>query len=174
MLVQARVVDDAGHPVESGELGELAVRGDMVMAGYWQDARATAEVIRDGWMLTGDIVRQGDDGMLYLVDRKKEIIISGGLNVYPYEVEAVLRRQPGVGECAVVGLPHPEWGEQVTAFVVPGGERPSAAQLIKACGATLSAYKKPKEIYFVDDLPKNNNGKVARRVLRERYGKAAG
>jgi acyl-CoA synthetase (AMP-forming)/AMP-acid ligase II len=173
-LVQAKVVDDAGSPVGNGELGELAVRGDMVMPGYWRDARATEEVIRDGWMLTGDLVRRGEDGMLYLVDRKKEVIISGGLNVYPYEVEAVLRRQPGVGDCAVVGLPHPEWGEQVTAFVVSSGQRPSAAQLIEACGATLSAYKKPKDIRFVDELPKNNNGKVARRVLRERYGSVTG
>ncbi len=174
MLVQAKVVNDAGHPVGDGELGELAVRGDMVMAGYWQDARATEEVIRDGWLLTGDIVRRADDGLLYLVDRKKEVIISGGLNVYPYEVEAVLRRQPGVAGCAVVGLPHPDWGEQVTAFVVPSDQQPSAAQLIEACGATLSAYKKPKQIYFLDELPTNSNGKVARRVLRERYGSVTG
>ncbi len=130
--------------------------------------------MRGDWFVTGDLARMDEEGFLYLVDRKNDMIITGGENVYPREVEEVLLAYPGVRECAVVGLPHPYWGEAVTAFVaLQQGAAATAEDLVAACRATLSRYKAPKEIRFVAALPRNSLGKVLRRRLRDEGGASA-
>ena len=171
--VEVRVVDDEGRERAVGDIGEVVVRGDVVMAGYWNRPEATADALRDGWLRTGDVGTFDDDGYLTLRDRSKDLIISGGMNVYPREVEEVLLRHPGVGAVAVVGRPDPEWGEAVVAFVVPddgtardGG--PPADELDRWCLDRMARFKRPKEYHVVDGLPTNNYGKVVKRELRDR------
>ena len=166
--VEVRVVDEDDNPLPAGELGEVIVRGDVVMSGYWDQPEATAETLRNGWLHTGDIGTFDDEGYLTLHDRSKDLIISGGMNIYPREVEEVLLQQPGVRAVAVVGRPDPEWGEAVVAFVVAGPDRPSIQDLDQACLDRIARYKRPKEYLFVDSLPTNNYGKVLKRELRER------
>ncbi|WP_203142715.1 AMP-binding protein [Marinobacter mangrovi] len=164
------VADDDGQPVGTGEAGEILVRGPDVMQGYWRAPDLTAEVLKDGWYHTGDVARVDDEGFFYIIDRKKDMIISGGFNVYPAEVEAVLFEHPAVSECCVLGTPNSEWGEQVTALVVPRpGVELSENELASFCAARLARFKKPRQIVFTDELPKNPNGKIARRLVRERY-----
>ncbi|MBE3590759.1 MAG: long-chain fatty acid--CoA ligase [Firmicutes bacterium] len=167
---ECRIVDlDTGErDVPVGEIGELCIRGPQVMKGYWNRPEETAEALRDGWLYTGDIARMDDDGYFYITDRKKEMIIAGGYNVYPREVEEVLFAHPGVKEAAVVGIPDPYRGETVKAFVVPKpGVTLTADELAAHCRAHLAAYKVPRAYEFRDDLPKSMVGKVLRRVLRE-------
>ena len=168
--VEVRVVDDDGRSLAEGEIGEILVRGDVVMPGYWNAAGATAEALRDGWLHTGDVGSFDADGYLTLRDRSKDLIISGGMNIYPREVEEALLRHPGVGATAVVGRPDAEWGETVVAFVVVDGAapRPSVAELDQTCLDSIARFKRPKEYRFVDALPTNNYGKVLKRELRER------
>ncbi|HVM15046.1 MAG TPA: long-chain fatty acid--CoA ligase [Egibacteraceae bacterium] len=165
--VELRVVDDHGQPVSEGDPGEVLVRGPNVFIGYWNDERATKEVLDDdGWFSTGD-VGYTDDGYLYLVDRKRDLIIVSGFNVYPREVEEVLYRHPKVAEAAVVGTPHPYTGESVKAVVVlRGGEEATAEELIDFCRRSLARFKAPEVVRFVDELPHNPSGKVLRRELR--------
>ena len=167
--VEVRVVDDDDNELPSGEIGEIVVRGDVVMTGYWGQPEATAETLRGGWLHTGDVGSFDDDGFLTLRDRSKDLIISGDMNIYPREVEEVLLHHPGVKAVSVVGRPDPEWGESVVAFVVADeANRPGAADLDQACLDSIARFKRPKEYRFVDSLPTNNYGKVVKRELRDR------
>jgi len=167
--VQVRVVDEDDNTLPPGELGEVLVAGDVVMAGYWNQPEETAETLRGGWLHTGDIGSFDTEGYLTLHDRSKDLIISGGMNIYPREVEEVLLHHPAVRAVSVVGRPDPEWGEAVVAFVVAaeGQAPPSAAELDRACLDQIARFKRPKEYRFVEALPTNNYGKVLKRELRE-------
>ncbi len=169
--IEVRIVDESGQEVSPGEDGELILRGETVMPGYWKDPVATREVIdKDGWFYTGDLARQDEDGYVYIVGRKKDMIISGGFNVYPREVERVIESHHGVQEVAVIGIPDDLWGEAIKALVVP---RPGAEitedEIIALCQSHIASYKKPKSVDIVHDLPKNFQGKILKRVLRERF-----
>jgi acyl-CoA synthetase (AMP-forming)/AMP-acid ligase II len=166
--VEVRVVDEDDRPLPAGEPGEVVVRGGVVMSGYWEQPAASEETLRGGWLHTGDIGSFDDDGFLTLRDRSKDLIISGGMNIYPREVEEVLLTHPHVEAAAVVGRPDPEWGESVVAFVVTDGTEPSTEELDATCLAHIARFKRPKEYYFVASLPTNNYGKVLKRELRER------
>ena len=165
--VEVRVVDEDGKPVLIGEVGEIIVKGDTVMAGYWNNPEATAKSLRAGWLWTGDVGAFDADGFLTLKDRSKDMIISGGTNIYPREIEDVLNLHPAVAECSVVGRPHPEWGEEVVAFVVarPGATLGSA-ELDQLCLDNIARFKRPKDYKFIDALPKNNYGKILKTELR--------
>jgi long-chain acyl-CoA synthetase len=159
---------DPRQAVEVGQAGELLVRGPQVFAGYWNQPRETAEVLSNGWLRTGDIAMMSPDGFFTLIDRKRDVIILDGLNVYPSEVEEVLNSHPGVQESAVVGVPDARRGERVVAYVVlVPGRAPSRPELLQYCRERLAAYKVPDEITARDDLPHNMIGKVLRRVLRD-------
>lgn len=167
LLAMVRVVDDAGSDVAVGEDGEIIVKGDQVLGGYWRNPEATAKAFTDGWFHTGDVGRWDAGGYLTIVDRKKDMIVSGGENVYPREVEEVLYRHPGVLEAAVVGAEDPVWGEKVVAIVSRRlGSNVVAGELIAFCRDHIASYKKPTAIAFVDELPKNASGKVLKRELR--------
>jgi acyl-CoA synthetase (AMP-forming)/AMP-acid ligase II len=167
--VEVRVVAGDGFSVPAGEVGEIVVRGDVVMSGYWEQPDATADAIRNGWLHTGDVGSFDADGYLTLRDRSKDLIISGGMNIYPREVEETLLRHDAVSAVAVVGRPDPEWGEAVIAFVVAAdpSSPPSAEELDELCLAHIARYKRPKGYRFVESLPTNNYGKVVKRELRE-------
>jgi len=165
------LVDDDGRPVAEGAVGEVAVRSVNCMAGYWDLPQETATTLVDGRVRTGDMGRLDEDGFLYLVDRKKDIIITGAFNVWPKEVETVLYRHPAVDQCAVVGVPDPEWGEIIKAFVVlKEGRTATADDLVALCRENLADYKKPRQVEFVDTLPLSPVGKISRKALRERAG----
>jgi malonyl-CoA/methylmalonyl-CoA synthetase len=153
--------------LEGGEGGEILLRGPNVFAGYWERPQATSESFTDGWFRTGDLGSLDPDGYLRILGRSKELIISGGLNIYPREVEDVLLGHPQVAEVAVVGLPSEEWGESVAAFVVPDGERPDSEELLRFAAERLAPFKRPREVRFVERLPRNALGKVVKRELRE-------
>lgn len=170
LLVELRLADPEdprAAPLAPGATGEVLVRGPSVMAGYWRDEAASARSLAGGWLHTGDLGSLDADGFLTLKDRSKDVIISGGSNIYPREVEEALLRHPGVLECSVVGRPHPEWGEEVVAFVVarPGAAVEPAA-LDALCLAEIARFKRPKHYRFVEALPKNNYGKVLKTELR--------
>ncbi len=167
-LAAVRIIDDDGNEVAAGATGEIAVRGEQVMAGYWNDPEATAAAITDGWLRTGDLGRLDPDGLLSVVDRKKDVIVTGGENVASREVEEVLAAHPGVKEVAVVGVPDDTWGEEVCAIVVraPGADACSADDLIALSRAHLAGYKKPRHVLFVDALPVNVAGKIMKTDLR--------
>lgn len=168
LLARVRVVDEAMRDVAAGGEGEIVVQGDQVLAGYWRNPEATAKAFTDGWFHTGDVGRWDDAGYLTIVDRKKDMIVTGGENVYPREVEEVLYRHPAVLEAAVIGAADPVWGESVIAVIARrAGTEVAAAELIAHCRAHIASYKKPKAIAFVADLPKNASGKVLKRTLRE-------
>ncbi len=167
LVVEVRVADEGDRPLPAGQPGEVLVRGDSVMRGYWQDPEASARTLRGGWLHTGDIGVMDADGFLTLRDRSKDLIISGGSNVYPREVEEVLLEHPAVHEVAVIGQPDPEWGEAVVAFVVMAdGETVAAADLDAHCLARIARFKRPKAYRLVAALPKNAYGKVLKAELR--------
>ena len=167
--VRIRIADAEGNELPCGAVGEVLVKGDSVMAGYWRNPQASAEALRDGWLFTGDVGCVDADGFLTLKDRSKDLIISGGSNIYPREVEEVLLAAHGVAEAAVVGAPDVEWGETVVAFVVAhAGAAVSVAALDAHCLAHMARFKRPKRYVFVDALPRNNYGKVLKTALRER------
>jgi fatty-acyl-CoA synthase len=169
--VQIRIVDEHGCEVPAGEAGELLLRGPMVTPGYWRDESATRKAIEEGWFHTGDMVRQDDEGYLYVVDRIKNMFISGGENVYPAEVERVILRHPGVSEVAVIGIPDERWGEVGRAFVVPKADaRIDEASVIAYCLQLLAKFKAPKSVIFIPGLPKNDTGKIDRMKLRDIKG----
>jgi long-chain acyl-CoA synthetase len=171
--VLLRIADAEGRELPTGEIGEVLVRGDSVMAGYWRNPEATAAALRDGWLFTGDVGCLDADGFLTLKDRSKDLLISGGSNIYPREVEEVLLTAPGVAEVAVVGAPDAEWGEVVVAFVVArDGDEPATAALDAHCLAHMARFKRPKRYLFVESLPKNNYGKVLKTELRARLAAA--
>lgn len=167
--VLVRVVDDNDQDLPPGEIGEVVTRSDCMMQGYWNNPAASAEALRGGWLHTGDLGSMDERGFLTLRDRSKDMIISGGSNIYPREIEEVLLRHPGVLEVSAVGRPHPEWGEEVVAFVVASpGESVDPAALDALCLDNIARFKRPKSYEFVEALPKNNYGKVLKTELRER------
>ncbi|HEY2949958.1 MAG TPA: long-chain fatty acid--CoA ligase [Micromonosporaceae bacterium] len=164
--VQMRVVDEEGNAVPQGETGEIAIRGHNVMKGYWQRPEATAAAITDGWFRTGDIGRVDEDGYFSIVDRKKDLIIRGGYNVYPREIEEVMHEHPAVAEVAVIGLPHPDLGEEVGAAVaLKPGATATASELRDHVKRQVAAYKYPRKVWIVDELPKNATGKILKREI---------
>ena len=166
--VQVRLVDEDGTPLPAGEKGEITVRGDVVMMGYWENRQATMEALRDGWLHTGDIGVFDEEGFLTLTGRSKDVIISGGTNIYPREIEEVLLRHEGVAEISVIGRPHPDWGESVVAFIVrENGVDCETDDLNAFCLEHMARFKRPKAYRFIDALPKNNYGKVLKTQLRE-------
>lgn len=172
VAVEVAVFDDQGQPVPTGTVGEIGVRTEANITGFWGMPEATAENIRDGWVFTGDMARIDEDGYVYLVDRKKDLIVTGAFNVYPSEVERVLQAHPAVYEVAVIGVPSSEWGEAVKAIVVlRPGQDATVADLIKWCDGRIAGYKKPKTVDFVQALPRNATGKVLHRQLREPHWK---
>ena len=165
---EIRVVDEAGADLGAGETGEILIKSESVIAGYWNNPEETAHVIRDGWFHTGDLGYLDEDRYLFVVDRKKDMVISGGMNVYSKEIESILHRHPAVLEAAVIGLPDEEWGEIVTAVIaLKPGQEASEQELVDLCKASLAGYKKPRKVFFLDELPKNPSGKILKRVLRE-------
>ena len=172
-VVRVTVRGEDGRELPSGEVGEVCVRGDVVMSGYWNNPEATARTLRNQWLHTGDLGELDDDGFLTLRDRSKDLIVSGGSNIYPREVEEVLLLHPAVAEASVVGRPDREWGEAVVAFVVARGEPPATAELDRLCLDHIARFKRPKEYRFVERLPKNNYGKVVKTELRDMLRTAA-
>jgi fatty-acyl-CoA synthase len=169
--IVARVVDDEMNDVKPGEVGEIVYRGPTLMAGYWNDPEATAEAYAGGWFHSGDLVRADEDGFLYVVDRKKDMIISGGENIYCAEVENVLAGHPAVADVAVIGVPHEKWGETPAAVVVAtdAAAPPSLDDLVEWSRDRLASYKKPTVLVVVEELPRNASGKVVKHELRARY-----
>lgn len=170
VCVDVQIFGADGQVLPPGEVGEIGVRTEANMTGYWNNDEATAKTIRDGWVFTSDMARVDEDGYIYLVDRKNDLIVSGALNVYPSEVERVLYTHPAVYECAVIGVPSEQWGEAVKAIVVVReGQTLAEADLIAHCAGQLAGFKKPKSVDFVAKLPRNLTGKILRRELREQY-----
>jgi acyl-CoA synthetase (AMP-forming)/AMP-acid ligase II len=166
--VQVRIVNGDGQDVPIGEPGEVWIRGENLMSGYWGDTEATRQVFNDGWYCSGDIGQLSPSGFMSIVGRQREMLISGGLNVYPAEVEAVLHRHDGISEAAVFGIPDEMWGEVVTAAIVARtGRTPSEEDIVRHCKDTLAGYKLPRRIIFVDALPKGTTGKVSKLELVE-------
>jgi long-chain acyl-CoA synthetase len=164
---EIRIVDEAGRDLACGQVGEILVRSRSVIDGYWRQPEAGAEVIRDGWFHTGDLGYLDDERYLFVVDRKKDMVVTGGVNVYTKEVETVLYQHPSVREAAVYGVPDETWGERVTAAVsVREGKETSAAELVDFCRERLAGFKLPKRVVFLDELPKNPSGKILKRELR--------
>jgi long-chain acyl-CoA synthetase len=164
--VEMKVVDEDGKEVAQGEVGEIVIRGHNVMKGYWNNADATAETIKDGWLYTGDMANVDEDGYFFIVDRKKDMIIRGGYNIYPREIEEILYEHPAVREAAVLGVPHDEYGEEVGAAVaLKDGEEVSESELRDYVKEQVAAYKYPRQIWFVDDLPKGPTGKILKREI---------
>ncbi|WP_342513125.1 AMP-binding protein [Sporosarcina sp. FSL K6-1522] len=170
LFVNVKIVDDKGQEVASGKVGEIICKGSLVMQGYWNNAQATAETLKDGWLHTGDLGWKSAEGYVHIVDRKKDVIISGGVNIYPREVEEVLNIHPGVKETCVIGVPDDKWGENVVAYVVQNGTYPvTDDELLALCVDNMASFKKPKEIHFVDALPKSSYGKILKRELRDQH-----
>jgi acyl-CoA synthetase (AMP-forming)/AMP-acid ligase II len=169
-LIRVEIMSDAGQMLPRGETGEICVRGDLVMKGYYKMPEKTAETIVDGWLHTGDIGHLDAEGYLHITDRKKDMIISGGFNVYPSEVEQVIWGHPAVQDCAVIGVPDPKWGEAVKAIVeLNPGQSVSAEELIALCKARLGSVMAPKSVDFIESLPRSPAGKVLKKDLRQAY-----
>ena len=171
--VQMRVISGDGTELPAGEIGEIAIRGHNVMKGYWGNPEATTEAITDGWFRTGDLARVDEDGYFYIVDRKKDLIIRGGFNVYPREVEEILYEHPAVAEAAVIGIPHADLGEEIAAAVkLTPGATATSAELIAFVRDQVAPYKYPRHIWIVPDLPKGPTGKILRREVHAPQGVA--
>ena len=168
--VRVRIVDDDDADVATGQMGEIVVRSDLVMKGYWNNPEDTAETLRGGWLHTADLGYMDSQGYVFITDRKKDMIISGGANIYPREVDEVICQHPDVAEVAVIGVPDSLWGESVKALVVlRQGASATEAEIIDFCRQRMASYKKPKSVEFLPGLPKNAYGKVLKREMRERY-----
>ena len=173
-LIDIKFVDAAGVEVPDGEVGELYVRSPSLFGGYWKQPDTTAAVLKDGWYRTGDAGRRDAEGLIYLVDRVKDMIVTGGENVYSAEVEQVLAKHPGVRQCAVIGLPDEKWGERVVALILPAeGQKPTQDDIIGHCRQFIAGYKVPKEVRLVEAFPMTATGKVLKRVVRDELAKAA-
>ncbi len=168
--VNVKIVDSEGQEVKTGEVGEIIVKGNNVMKGYWNQPLLTSEVLKDGWYYTGDMGKMDELNYIYIVDRKKDMIISGGENIYPKEIEDVLFKHPAVRDVAVIGVPDQMWGETIKALIIKQeSANVSEKELIDYCQQNLASYKKPKSIEFVEQLPRSTAGKVLKSVLREKY-----
>jgi acyl-CoA synthetase (AMP-forming)/AMP-acid ligase II len=168
--IEVAIFDPDDREVPRGQLGELVVRGPTVMNGYWRQPEATAETLRNGWLHTGDLGIMDAGGYVFILDRKKDMIISGGANIYPREIEEVIQQHPAVMEVAVVGVPDELWGESVKAVIaLRDGYSATEQEIVDHCLSHLASYKKPKSVEFVPELPKNAYGKIPKRELRERY-----
>ncbi len=168
-----RVVNEAGGDCAAGEPGEVLVRGPHIMTGYWNRPEATAETIVDGWLRTGDVAVMDDDGYIFIQDRIKDMIISGGENVYPAEIENVLMAHDGIAEAAVIGRPSAKWGESPFAIIVRKDETLTEQEVIDFCRGRLAGFKQPRGVAFVAEIPRNPSGKILKRVLRDRFPDAA-
>ncbi|KKM08774.1 hypothetical protein SY88_21930 [Clostridiales bacterium PH28_bin88] len=167
---EIRVVDADGNDVPPGGAGEIIIHSLSNMTGYYKNAEATRETLKDDWVWTGDIARKDEDDYVWILDRKKDVIITGGVNVYPKEVEDVLALHPAVADSAVVGVPHPDWGETVTAVIVAKpGSSPTAEDVKNFCSQRLADFKVPRVVHFVETVPRNASGKILKHVLREHY-----
>jgi acyl-CoA synthetase (AMP-forming)/AMP-acid ligase II len=168
--VEVKIFDAEDNELPPGETGEIVTRSELVMKGYWRNPEATQETLRNGWLHTGDVGYMDRKGYLFIMDRSKDMIISGGENIYPREIEEVLLRHPAVREVAAIGVPDPKWGEAVKAVValVPG-RTATEEQIIFFCKQNIASYKKPKSVDFVDELPKSNYGKILKREIRAKY-----
>ena len=174
MNLELRIVDESGAAVEPGQIGEIQVRGPVVMSGYWRNPTATADAVRDGWFRTGDAARIDADGFVFIVDRFKDMYISGGENVYPNEVENVISACPGVLHVAVIGVADEKWGEVGCAYVVVRDGHGLTQEIIRAhCLVHLAKYKIPKRFVFVSELPRTASGKVMKGELRNLYLKTS-
>ena len=170
MGIELKIADDEGNEVASGEVGEILIRSNKVMKGYWNMPQETAEAFKGGWFHTRDMGTMDSDGYLYIVDRKSDMIISGGFNIYPREVEEVIMAYPGVAEAAVIGVPDAEWGEAVKAIVVARqGIELTESEIIQHCRQHMAGYKKPKSVDFFEVLPKNINGKIDKKSLKAKF-----
>jgi acyl-CoA synthetase (AMP-forming)/AMP-acid ligase II len=169
---EVKIFDEEDRELPPGKMGEIVVRGDIVMKGYWNKPDDTAETLRGGWLHTGDLGMMDDKGYIYIMDRKRDMIISGGINIYPREIEEVILRHPAVYEVAVVGVPDPVWGESIKAIVVlRDGTKTTEEEIIDFCKENIASFKKPKSVEFVDSLPKSAYGKILKREIREKYWK---
>jgi acyl-CoA synthetase (AMP-forming)/AMP-acid ligase II len=168
--MEVKIFDENDHELPSGEMGEIVVRGEVIMKGYWKNPKATTETLRGGWLHTGDLGIMDEKGYVYILDRAKDMIISGGENIYSREIEDVILLHPAVHEVAVIGVPDETWGESVKAFVSLKKEsKATEEEIVNFCKKYLASYKKPKSVEFIDEIPKNNYGKVIKRALREKY-----
>ena len=168
--MHVRIVDDRDNDVEPGEIGEIVVQSKSTMLEWWHKPDETRETVVNGWLHTGDMGRYDEKGYIYIVDRKRDMIVSGGENIYPREVEEIIYQHPSVQEAAVIGIPDPYWVEKVHAVVtLKQGAGLTAQELIDFCKQRLARYKAPKSVEFVDALPKNPAGKILKRVLREKH-----
>jgi acyl-CoA synthetase (AMP-forming)/AMP-acid ligase II len=169
-FAQIRLLDGNGNDAKPGEHGELIVKSEATVSGYWKNPEMTALTIRDGWVYTGDIAYRDEEGYIYIADRKKDMIVSGGMNIYPAEVEAAIYKHPSVAQVAVIGVPDDRWGEAVKAVIeLKKGAKATEEEIIDFCRQHLASQKKPKSIDFVDALPVSNSGKVSKAEIRERY-----
>jgi O-succinylbenzoate-CoA ligase len=166
---EVRVVNEAGRDVDAGEVGEVIIRAPHVMKGYWKRPEATSETIRAGWLHSGDLAVMDKEGFIYIQDRKKDMIISGGENVYPAEIENAILSHPDVKEVAVIGQPSERWGESPCAIIVKASPGLTAADVLQHCQGKLARYKQPRAVEFVDEIPRNPAGKVLKRLLRDRF-----
>jgi fatty-acyl-CoA synthase len=170
MHTAIRIVDDESHDVPPGDIGELLIKGPNITPGYWNKPEATAKAFTDGWLHTGDAARQDEEGFVYIVDRWKDMYISGGENVYPAEVENVLFQIPAVADAAIIGVPNERWGEVGLAIIVrKPGEALEEGDVIRHCLSNLAKFKVPQAVTFVDVLPRNATGKVLKRELRVQF-----
>jgi acyl-CoA synthetase (AMP-forming)/AMP-acid ligase II len=170
--VEIKIFDENDNELSDGEVGEVVVRSDIVMKGYWKNSEATAKTMSSGWLHTGDVGYIDTDGYLYLLDRSKDMIISGGENVYPREIEEVILKHPAIKEVAVIGVPDEKWGETIKAIVsLNKGYSITEEEIINFCADNIARYKRPRSVEIIDDLPKNNYGKILKRELRDKYWK---
>ena len=167
--VEVTIVDEEGHQVDEGQTGEIVARGSRMMAGYWQEESATQDAMRDGWIYTGDLGYQDQDGYIFLSGRAKDFIKRGGEMISPEEVEQVLRSHPEIEDAAVIGVPDVEWGEEVRAIVVGRSEQIDEGMIMEFCGDKMAGFKRPRSVVFVSELPRNVMGKVLKRDLRDEF-----
>lgn len=168
--VEVKIIDDMDRDLPPGKMGEIVVRGEVVMKGYWKNPEATAETLRGGWLYTGDLGIMDEKGYVYILDRAKDMIISGGENIYSREIEDVIIKHPAVLEVAVIGVPDEKWGESIKAMVsLREGRKATEEEIINFCKQYLASFKKPKSVEFIDAIPKNAYGKVLKRELREKF-----
>ena len=167
-----RIIDEASNDVEAGTIGEIIIKGKRNMTGYWHNSDATEKAFKNGWLCTGDMGYYDEKGFIYIADRKKDMIVTGGENVYPKEVEEILYRHPAVMEAAVIGIPDDYWVERVQAVIVlKEGAQTTSEEVISFCKAHIAHYKAPKGVDFVESLPKSPQGKILKKEIRKQYRK---